>query len=55
MVTTYNIPRNRFILTYGGENDPIVNGLKDSFNTNTTDEYKHYMNRRVEFQRSDLD
>jgi OOP family OmpA-OmpF porin len=49
LVTTYNIPRNRFILTYGGENAPIVKDLKDSFNTNTTDEFKHYMNRRVEF------
>ena len=49
LVSNYSIPRDRFILTYGGEESPIVDGLKDGFNTNTTEEYKHYMNRRVEF------
>ncbi len=50
MVTTYNIPRNRFVLTYGGEESPIVGDLKDTYNTNDTEEFKHYMNRRVEFR-----
>jgi OOP family OmpA-OmpF porin len=50
MVTTYNLPRSRFILTYAGEESPIVQDLKDSYNTNTTEEYKHYINRRVEFR-----
>ena len=49
LVTNYNIPRSRFILTYGGEEAPIVKGLPDSHNINATEEYKHYINRRVEF------
>ncbi|MEO6133006.1 MAG: OmpA family protein [Saprospiraceae bacterium] len=49
LVTNYNIPRSRFILTYGGENTPIVKGLKDNLAVSATEEYKHYINRRVEF------
>ena len=47
---TYNIPRERFILNYGGEESPVVAGLKESFNTSSNEEYKHYVNRRVEFR-----
>ena len=50
IVNTYNIPRNRFVLTYGGEESPLVTGLKDNYNTSTEEEIKHYMNRRVEFR-----
>ena len=50
MVNTYNIPRNRFILKYGGEEQPMVKGLKDSFTVTQTEEFEHYMNRRVEFR-----
>jgi len=50
IVSTYNIPRNRFILKYGGEEQPIVKGLKDSFAGTNTEEYEHYINRRVEFR-----
>lgn len=50
LVSTYNIPRNRFILSYGGEESPLIGGLKDSYNTTSADEFKHYMNRRVEFR-----
>jgi outer membrane protein OmpA-like peptidoglycan-associated protein len=50
LVTNYNIPRSRFILSYGGEDSPIVKGLKDSHGVTRTDEYKHYINRRVEFR-----
>jgi outer membrane protein OmpA-like peptidoglycan-associated protein len=49
LVSNYNLPRSRFILTYGGEGSPIVPGLKDSYNITATDEYKQYINRRVEF------
>lgn len=48
--TTYNIPRERFILTYTGEESPIVDGLKDAPSASTSDEFKHYLNRRVEFR-----
>jgi len=48
--TTYNIPRERFILNYGGEESPVVTGLKESFNNSANEEYKHYVNRRVEFR-----
>jgi len=50
MVNTYNIPRNRFILKFGGEEQPIVKGLKDSYKVTGTEEFEHYMNRRVEFR-----
>jgi len=49
LVNNYNVPRSRFIITYGGEESPIVNGLKDNYNIPVTEEYKHYINRRVEF------
>lgn len=50
LVANYNIPRNRFILRFGGEETPIVKDLNDSYKTTETEEYKHYMNRRVEFR-----
>lgn len=50
LVANYNIPRNRFILKFGGEEMPIVKDLNDSYKTTETEEYKHYMNRRVEFR-----
>jgi outer membrane protein OmpA-like peptidoglycan-associated protein len=50
LVTNYNIPRERFILNFGGEEAPIVSGLKDSHNISRTDEFKQYLNRRVEFR-----
>lgn len=49
LVTNYNIPRNRFILNYGGEGSPIVANLKDGYDLSASDEFKQYMNRRVEF------
>ncbi len=50
LMENYNLPRSRFILTYGGEQGPIVKGLPDSHNISSTEEYKHYINRRVEFR-----
>jgi outer membrane protein OmpA-like peptidoglycan-associated protein len=49
LVSNYNLPRSRFLLAYGGEDSPIVKGLKDSHNISATEEYKQYINRRVEF------
>jgi OOP family OmpA-OmpF porin len=49
IVSNYNIPRNRFILNYGGEESPIVANLKDGYDISSSEEFKHYMNRRVEF------
>ena len=49
IVNNYNIPRNRFILNFGGEESPLVSGLKEGYDTSNSDEFKHYMNRRVEF------
>ncbi len=50
LVENYNIPRARFIISYGGEQMPIIKGLKDSHNISDMEEYKHYINRRVEFR-----
>jgi outer membrane protein OmpA-like peptidoglycan-associated protein len=50
LMENYNLPRERFILSYGGEQTPIVKGLRDSHNISSTEEYKHYINRRVEFR-----
>ncbi len=49
LVANYNIPRSRFVLTYGGEASPIIKGLKDNHAVTATEEYEHYINRRVEF------
>lgn len=49
LVANYDLPRDRFITQYGGEDQPIVEGLPESHNTNRMEEMKHYMNRRVEF------
>ncbi len=50
LVENYNIPRSRFVLSYGGEQAPIIKNLRDSHNLNSMEEYKHYINRRVEFR-----
>lgn len=41
LMKTYNLPRERFILTYGGEKTNLAPEAKN--------EKAHYMNRRVEF------
>ncbi|MCB0601571.1 MAG: OmpA family protein [Saprospiraceae bacterium] len=50
LVEKYGIPRDRFILQYGGENEEIVNDLPDNHRTTTEQERMQYMNRRVEFR-----
>ena len=50
LVNNYNFPRTRFLLQYAGEEQPIAKNVKDSHNISRTDEYKQYVNRRVEFR-----
>ncbi len=50
LVTNYSLPRDRFILNWGGEEAPVAKEVDDSFNVTRTEEYKHYVNRRVEFR-----
>ena len=50
LVSNYNLPRNRFILNYGGEETPLAKNLADSHNISRSQEIQHYVNRRVEFR-----
>ena len=50
IVSNFGIPRDRFYVMYGGEEGALVGGLPDNHRTNKDEEYKHYMNRRVEFR-----
>jgi outer membrane protein OmpA-like peptidoglycan-associated protein len=49
LMTRYNIPRNRFLLQYSGEGEPLVPDLPDTHNIDKQKEMQQYMNRRVEF------
>ena len=50
LVSTYNIPRDRFILHYEGKADPIIENLPASHNITKQKEMQQYINRRVEFR-----
>lgn len=50
LVSTYNIPRDRFILMYEGKSEPIIDNLPASHNINKLTEMQQYINRRVEFR-----
>jgi hypothetical protein len=50
LVTNYNIPRDRFILNYRGEDEPLAKNVKDKVDLPVSEEYKQYVNRRVEFR-----
>ena len=50
LVTNYNIPRDRFILNYRGEEEPLAKDVKDKIDLPVSEEYKQYVNRRVEFR-----
>jgi len=50
LVNNYNLPRSRFILNCYGEDQPIAKDVKDSGDLSARDEYKQYINRRVEFR-----
>ncbi|MBK8506951.1 MAG: OmpA family protein [Saprospiraceae bacterium] len=49
IVTRYDIPRNRFMIQYGGEEAPLVPDLPDTHGIDKQKEMQQYMNRRVEF------
>ena len=49
LVANYNIDRSRLILSYGGEDTPLIPGLPDNHSINKEKEMAQYMNRRVEF------
>ncbi|MCB0667717.1 MAG: OmpA family protein [Saprospiraceae bacterium] len=49
IVSRYDVPRNRFMIQYGGEEAPLVPDLPDSHNIDKQKEMQQYMNRRVEF------
>ena len=44
------MPRDRFILQYGGEDVQIIPDLPASHNINKQKEMQQYINRRVEFR-----
>lgn len=49
LVSNYGLPRERFVLQYGGEENPLVSGLPDTHSIPKDTEIKQYLNRRVEF------
>lgn len=50
LVSEYNLPRDRFILQYGGKDEPIIPDLPASHNITKQKEMQQYINRRVEFK-----
>ncbi len=49
LVSKYELPRQRFILQYGGEDTPLIPDLPDSHAIPKQIEMQQYLNRRVEF------
>jgi outer membrane protein OmpA-like peptidoglycan-associated protein len=49
LVSKHGIERDRLVLQYGGEEQPIVSDLPDSHSIDKEKEYQQYINRRVEF------
>lgn len=50
LMSNYNLPRSRFLLNFDGEKEPLAQGLEDSYSNTRDEEYKYYMNRRVQFR-----
>jgi outer membrane protein OmpA-like peptidoglycan-associated protein len=50
MVNNYDLERERFILQFGGEENPIIADLPDGHNLDKQREMQQYINRRVEFR-----
>lgn len=50
LVGKYGIPRERFLLQFGGEELPMVANLPDNHNITKQIEMDQYINRRVEFR-----
>ena len=55
LMNRYNLPRQRFLLQYGGEAEPLIPDLPDSHNISKQEEIQQYMNRRVEFKIASAD
>jgi outer membrane protein OmpA-like peptidoglycan-associated protein len=53
LVNNYNLPRSRFILNYHGEDQPLAKDVKDKADLPIREEFKQYINRRVEFRVAD--
>lgn len=49
LVTNYGVSRNRLVVQYSGENNPVVGGLSDSGSKKGIDA-EHALNRRVDFK-----
>jgi outer membrane protein OmpA-like peptidoglycan-associated protein len=50
LMSHYQLPRDRFVLMYGGESETLAPDLPDNHTTTRNQEMQHYMNRRVEFR-----
>jgi len=50
LVGRYGFSRDRFILQYGGETNPMITNLPDNHNISKIEERSQYINRRVEFR-----
>ncbi len=50
LMNRYNLPRQRFIVQYSGEEESLIPDLPDSHNISKQEEIQQYMNRRVEFK-----
>src|SRR5690625_6690514 len=49
LVEEYDIPRERMILQYKGEDEELVPGLPDNHTLDQREERQQFLNRRVEF------
>lgn len=49
LVDRYNLPRERFIIQYGGEEHELIPELEDTHDLEKREEMQQYLNRRVEF------
>lgn len=49
LMEKYDLPRQRFLLQYSGEQSPLVPDLPESHNISKQEEMQQYLNRRVEF------
>jgi outer membrane protein OmpA-like peptidoglycan-associated protein len=50
LVDRYELDRERFIIQYGGEAQPLIQDLPDQSNVAKDVEEQHFINRRVEFK-----
>ncbi|WP_236972172.1 OmpA family protein [Membranihabitans marinus] len=49
LVERYDLPRERFMIQYGGETNSLIPELKDGYDLDKKEEMQAYLNRRVEF------